>query len=405
MDSAEGGARPLDIVVYTSGLRITGEDPVGLSLGGAETAVVSMARVLARLGHRVTVFCRTDGARQAGGVSWCPEEALAPAMSAISAISAISAMPGRGWDVFLSARHHEVLLGAPVPAALVGMWHHDPPCDEVSALVRAALPQTSFSFFLSRFQLAEYERRIPGVAASAVLTSNGVDFAAVRRLLDAAMRGETSPPDRSGPRFVYGSRPSCGLELLLEEIWPRIRARYPQAELAVAGYDMSSLADRARLERAARERERHDALIRRRPGVHRVGHLLRRELWREALRCTAVLYPGNAPEVSCMIALEAQALGIPIVATAGYALTETIGFGDTLVPGAWGSREYVEGFLERVFRLVEEPDFHRRARQAGRLHVTPGSHSWEALGRRWSDLFRQRLASPELVPAAGAVGR
>lgn len=396
--SAEGGARPLDIAVYTSGLRITGEDPVELSLGGAETAVASMARALARLGHRVTVFCRTEGAREVAGVSWRPEAALAPALTA-------TAEPG--WDVFLSARHHEVLLAAPVPAPLVGMWHHDPPCDEVSALVRAALPRTSFSFFLSRFQLAEYERRIPGIAATAVLTSNGVDFAAVRRVLAAVDDGETPAP---GPRFVYGSRPSCGLELLLEEIWPRIRERYPRAELAVAGYDMASLADRARLERAARERERHDALIRRRPGVRRVGPLSRQEFWREAARCSAVLYPGNAPEVSCMVALEAQALGVPIVATAGYALTETVGCGETLVPGPWGSREYVEGFLERVFRLVEDPDFHRRARQAGQRHVTPESHSWDVLGRRWSDLFRERLAAvpalgPTVFPAAGAAHR
>jgi hypothetical protein len=280
------------------------------------------------------------------------------------------------------------------------MWHHDPPCDEVATLVRAALPRTSFSFFLSRFQLAEYESRVAGAGASAVLTSNGVDFAAVRRVLDEAA-GEGSPGSPGspgpGPRFVYGSRPSCGLELLLEEIWPRLRERYPQAELAVAGYDMSSLADLPRLERAARERERHDALIRRRPGIRRVGPLRRRELWREAARSTAILYPGNAPEVSCMVALEAQALGVPIVATAGFALTETVGFGDTLVPGAWGSREYVEGFLERAGRLVEDPGFRRRAQQAGRRHVTPETHSWEALARRWSDLFRERLA-----PAAAA---
>lgn len=357
----------MNIAIYTSGLAITGEDPVGLSLGGSETAVVSMARALARLDHRVTVFCNTGGDREVAGVRYLPAGEL-------------PSHPGPGWDVFLSARFHAVLAGG-APARIAVMWHHDPPCEEVVESVRRALPAAAFSFFLSRFQLGEYERWLPGISGSAVLTTNGVDFSAA----------ETIAREPGALRFVYASRPPCGLELLLREIWPRLRERYPQAELRVTSYDMSSLPDRERLARAARERERHDELIRSRPGVRRIGPLTRRELWREMARATAVLYPASVPEVSCMVALETQALGVPIVTTAGYALRETVRFQETLVPGAWGSAEYVEGFVERTARLVEEPAFHRRARQAGRRHVTPRTHSWDALARGWCERFRERL--------------
>ena len=47
----------MDLVIYTEGLGFDGRTPFERSLGGSESAVVFMARELARRGHRVRVFC------------------------------------------------------------------------------------------------------------------------------------------------------------------------------------------------------------------------------------------------------------------------------------------------------------------------------------------------------------
>lgn len=370
----------MDIALHTSGLHISGEDPAGLSLGGAESAVVWMARALGRQGHRVTVYCNTDGEREQSGVSYLPEGAL-PRQA-----------PARRWDVFLAARFAGVLDG-PVHARLLGLWHHDPPCAETVEVLRRMLPRADFSFFLSRFQRDEYERWLPGISASAVVTSNGVDFESLNRVRDEA--GEAR---RSAPRFLYGSRPSCGLEPLLQEIWPRIRGRLPEAELVVTSYDVSSLPDPERLVRARRSEEVYQRLVRASPGVRRIGPLRRCDFWREMARADCVLYPTDTPEVSCLVALEAQALGVPIVTTARFALPETIAFHEGLVAAAWGTPEYADELAAKACRCIEDRGFARRAREAGLGHVTPRTHSWDALARTWTGLFRRRLQ------AAGGVG-
>jgi len=361
----------MDLALYTSGLAISGEDPAGLSLGGAESAVVWMARALVRLGHRVTVYCNTGEEREQAGVSFVREAAL-PHQAA-----------SRRWDVFLAARFAAV-LEIPVRARLIGLWHHDPPSEEAVQALRRVLPRADFSFFLSRFQRDEYERWLPGIAASAVITSNGVDFDSLR---EAA--GESRRP--GPPRFLYGSRPSCGLVPLLEDIWPRIRARLPEAELVVTSYDVSSLPDPQRLERARRSEEVYDRLVRASAGVSRIGPLRRRDFWRQMSRADGVLYPTDTPEVSCMVALEAQALGVPMVTSARFAFPETLAFHDCLVAAPWGTAEYAGEFAAAACRLVEETCFARRASEAGIRHVTARTHSWDSIARTWTELFRDRL--------------
>ncbi len=373
----------MDVAFHTSGLRITGEDPAELSLGGAESAVVWMARSLRRLGHRVTVFCNTGAAGERAGVLYVPEREL-PRRAA-----------GARWDVFLAVRYPEVLAG-PVAARLIGLWHHDPPEDRAEAL-RRVLHRAHLSLFLSRFQRDEYERWLPGISRAAAITSNGVDFAALDRF-----RGAAKEAAGARPRFLFGSRPSRGFEELVAEIWPRIRRRYPDSELVATSYDMSTFPEPARLARARAAEKVYDRLARASRGVRRIGPLRRCELWREMSRADCVLYPTDTHEVSCMVALEAQALGVPIVTTARFALPETIAFHDGLVASPWGTPAYRDEFAAKVFRFVEDRDFARRAREAGRAHVAPGSHSWDAIARSWTDLFHGRLQALGLTaePAA-----
>jgi glycosyltransferase involved in cell wall biosynthesis len=304
--------RPLEIVIHTLGLPISGEDPVGLALGGSETAVVSMARALARRGHRASVASVRDTTARVDGVDYLPTVAL------------VEHLRDRPCDLFLSCRHHDV-LNQPIAARMVGLWYHDHVDAYRSGDPLHARSKASFSLFLSRFHLEGFERQIRGLAPYAEITSNGVDFEAVR----AVLAGASAP----GPlRFAYASRPERGLAYLLREVWPGIRARHPDAELLISTYDMP----RSSTIELTRHYALCDHLVRETPGVVVLGSLPRREFWRRLVECRALLYPTSFHEVSCMVALEAQALGVPVVTTDAFALTETVACRETRVAGRGG---------------------------------------------------------------------
>lgn len=369
----------LEICIYTGGLPIPGEDPVDVSLGGSETAAVSMALALRRQGHSVALCCVTDRTRELAGVKLFPHLDLS------------SHLRDSACDVFVSSRFHQVLR-QPLRANLAGMWHHDMPGEEVLGWIRPALTRSSFSFFVSRFQLESYERHLGGLPDQALPTTNGVDF-------DAADPIREAPQDRSRPRFLYASRPERGLLFLLERIWPRIRERHPDAELLVTTYPG------CRSEKLRPYYDACGALLQRSPGVLDLGSLPRRGLWRAMASCTALIYPTDFAETSCMVALEAQALGLPVVTSGRFALPETVACAETLVRDPWGSEEYVASFIATASRLVEDPVFAGEARSQGLRHVCRERYSWDALAARWSEHFERLFLERFAARKAGILRR
>ena len=375
---------PLDIVIHTLGLPITGEDPVNSALGGSETAVVSMARALSRLGNRVTVSCVRPAPATRGGVEYVPAEQVA------------GYLKRHPCDLFLSCRHHQI-LDQSLPANMFGLWNHDMPATDFVQKHAAGLSKSSFAFFLSRFHRARFEECVPALSDFAVVTSNGIDFDALHETLGGHETAHRAAPTKA-PIFVYGSRPERGLDFLLRRIWPRVLATCPDAELRVSSYDTTALALPPKLQEFYGFCRQLSAKT---TGVVELGPLTRRQFWHQLGQSTAVLYPTNFPEISCMVALEAQAAGVPIVTSDAFALRETVGCADTRVGATWGTPEYVDRFVAIVRRLVEEPAFHTAVRTAGRRHVSRDSHSWDALASRWASLFVDRFQTRFETAKAG----
>ena len=59
----------------TSGLEFNGNTVYEKALGGSESALIYMARELARLGNEVTVYCKCDRPGFYDGVEYRPQEA------------------------------------------------------------------------------------------------------------------------------------------------------------------------------------------------------------------------------------------------------------------------------------------------------------------------------------------
>ena len=339
-----------------------------------------MARALARRGHRVRVACVRTTTEQVAGVDYVPNATLA------------SDLRDGPCDLFLSCRHHDI-LNQPIAARMVGLWYHDHADAYPGDLLRAR-SRASFSFFLSRFHLDGFERRVRGLAPYAEVTSNGVDFEAV----DAVLAGRSTNRPLT---FAYASRPERGLDYLLREVWPGVRARYPDAELLISTYD----GPRPTRSELTRHYALCDHLARETPGVVMLGALPRREFWRRLAECRALLYPASFPEVSCMVALEAQALGVPVVTTDAFALSETVACRDTRIAGPCGSRQYLRSFLDIVSRLVDDPAFLASVRAAGTRHVRPETHSWDAIAASWEAMVEDRFARRFERQKAGVLRR
>ena len=77
-----------------------------------------------------------------------------------------------------------------------------------------------------------------------------------------------------------------------------------------------------------------------------------------------MLYPTETPEVNCMIALEAQALGVPSVTTDDFALRNPC-FKPTRVEAPWGTPNYVTEFVAATVRLVKDPELPRKPERQG----------------------------------------
>ena len=156
-----------------------------------ETAVVSMARALARRGHQVRIAGARTATERMAGVDYVPNTTLA------------SDLRDRPCDLFLSCRHHDV-LNQPITARMVGLWYHDHadahPGDQLRSIARL------FLIVPEPVSPRRIREAIRGLAPYAEVTSNGVDFEAVNAVLagrstNAAVHLRLRVPTRARPRL------------------------------------------------------------------------------------------------------------------------------------------------------------------------------------------------------------
>ncbi|MBU3688574.1 MAG: glycosyl transferase family 1 [Acidimicrobiales bacterium mtb01] len=106
--------------------------------------------------------------------------------------------------------------------------------------------------------------------------------------------------------------------------------------------------------------------------VHWTGALPIERVRQELARATIVLAPSNVSpdgqrEALGLSLVEAQACGIPVVASRSGGIPETVLDGVTGLLAAEGS---VEETAEHVLRLLRDPDLRHRLGEAGRGHVS-----------------------------------
>ena len=376
-----------------------------VGLGGSETMLVRAATLLAQAGYEVKVYADTDPAISAGGVLWRPHTAWDPTEVCDAMI--VSRLPAA--------------LDAPIRAPVRALWCHDHSYPEQITEERAA--KMTHVIVLSDWQRDRFARLYPYLAEKLVVIRNGIP------LLDGA--GDDRYPDAERPfterkpRVVYSSSADRGLDVLLE-LWPRIRARSPEAELHVFyGFDVL---DRAALmiPGLAEHKARVLALAANaggeEGGVFLRGRVGQAELAREMQDARVWAYPTAFLETSCITAMEARAAGLALVTSDLGALAETVGTHGIRIP--WGveqvcagnprtltldeieaspvnaTERYRDEFVKETARLLTEEahweEWHRKARAGvGMSDWLTRSGQWAAVasaGRKRPGRARKKAA-------------
>jgi glycosyltransferase involved in cell wall biosynthesis len=357
----------LTIAFVTGGLPFNGG--TNTSLGGSETAMLCLARALAKRGHKVIVFCECDKPGQYDGVDYHH----AKNFMQYSAVC--------NYDVLVASRWLEY-LAAPTRTALRILWIHD----TINGKERfiSNLWQTDAIFALSDFHIKNYMdefAEIPELRQHFWKTSNGVDFDVVE-----ANRVEKVPG-----KLIYTSRPERGMHFLLGEVFPRLIEKRPDLKLFHAAYDLQGLNIPDHVKQVI---EMSAELSKKFPGkIFNLGSLSKARLYQEISSSELMLYPTLFPEISCITAMEAAACGTPIVSTDDFALSETVSNGRTgvLVKGKPTDEEYIKQFVNKSLKFLNDKDSLKRMSIEGPSWVKERGYTWEQVAASWEKKFLTML--------------
>ena len=317
-----------DVVILSPGMHHHGGTLKERSLGGSEASAIHIARALARRHHTVTVLSPGHQGGSWDGVTYVPIE-QAPAFFA--------ATPH---DVTIVSRQFDA-FGMTMQTRLSVLWCHDLAMKRSRAMLGGVAWSIDRIYVLSEFQHRQY-REVHGPLLGDDIyhvTHNGIDLEAFAGL---------SRVPKHRDKLVYGSRPERGLENALN-IMDRLAQLGSDLVLHFCCYDNV----------VPEMRPLYEHLWQRAAGMRNVKNLgfLKQADWhREIASSLACIYPGAAGdfrEISCLVSLEAQTCGVPVVAINQGALPESIGDAGILL-GDEATNPSTEDYQEQFARTLME---------------------------------------------------
>jgi len=227
-------------------------------------------------------------------------------------------------------------------------------------------------------------------------------FHVTRNGIDLCMIDDVPEQPRDFKLVVYTARPERGMDILLEETFPRLLKADPELKLVLSGYEHY-------VEQLRPLYQKIEMLIRKYSGrVKHVGALSKLDLYKLYKTAALYVYPSNFEEISCITAMELMACGTPMVCSAYGALPETLpaacGKLIRLNEDKGGALEprYQDDFVTAVLHLLRNPLNWKQMSEAGkklatRLGWDGVAGDWETLALRIREESIAKLESPLLV--------
>lgn len=329
----------------------TGDTLEKESLGGSETAVIYIARELAKLGHEVIVFSRGEPGLY-DDVLYLPFE---------EARNFLRMTP---IDVLICSRDPLPLIWASHARKRI-LWFHDLP-------QMTQYPQADAYVCVGSWQAAHYIQKSQVPQERTLVIGNGVD---TQLFTSPATISEKTPEETVA--FAWTSNPERGLFNAVE-VMQRVRREYPHAELHVFGRNTIY---------GWQDGHEHVFYPKDMTGVV-LHHSMTKAGLAECLGAMDMwLYPTWWPETYCIAALEAMAAGLPVVASAFGALTETCESQVLISGSAREEREaHLEHMTDTVLSLLGNPTWRTELGRKGR---EVAEHStWATRALQWDSLIK-----------------
>ena len=347
-----------------------GPRSVYTGIGGSEEAVINMAYEFRDLGWSVEVYGNPPIDQQGdfSGVQWLPYWAW---------------RDEEGLDVFIGWRGPDMPKLAPLARSRY-LWNHD---KQFIAYSKEQLDRIDKMFVLS-----EYHRADPGLVSvpddKIYVTSNGIN---------ENFLADGNEPDWF--RCVYASNADRGLDLMLE-LWPRVREKVPEAEIDIY-YGFTKWYDElSKSNLKMKELKRKVLSLVDQPGVNFHGMVGHDRLAEGFAKAAVWAYPTEFPEISCITAMKALAMGCEAV-TSGYGvLPETMegerDFGPVdkkafITESEERQQAFVDAIAERLLKAKDHPGIvnELRASQSKRIRE---KYPWKKVAQDWENLFSQKLS-------------
>jgi len=361
-----------DIVIYTGPAweKWSANSPYCEGTGGSELACVEMAKAFVRMGNRVRVFSDCPGMEGVyDGVEYFHH-------------SRIGNKP-ISCDIFISSRQPLVVLSIQLTAKARFLWVHDIHVGAPNGAIHEnllhydkvlVLSEWHRNYFLSVYPFFDNEK--------VVVTRNGI---LLERFPD--------PERLKANKLIYTSSGNRGLGLLLD-LFPRIKARVPDAELDVYyGFSVWKEVAKNNPDEMAMI-ESLEKRLKETPGVNAMGRANQTALAKAWLRSKVWAYPTWFTETYCISAVEAQASGAVPVTTRLAALGETVGSGYLLDPPL--DEAYNQKFVDAVVELLTNETERQKYVKEGREYAE--KLTWSSLARDWSTMFQETIEAVKVNP-------
>ena len=304
----------LNVVFATDGLPFSGDTLQKRALGGSETAMIYVAREMARMGHYVRVYCNCDNPGWHDNVRYHHNQEL-------EAFRQYSEC-----DVFIVSRHYN-FLGAKYNSKLNILWNHDI-CSNPNDIA-CLMWNIDFLWCLSDYHKQDYLGKNPQLEKFIKIAPNGFD-----PLL-------THKAEEKKHRIMFTSRPERGLLKALD-LYEQLNDK--DLEFLACNYETIDVPEVRKMEECSIMRIQE--LVKKGFPV-KIGRFTKAELYKHIAESKAVLYPTQFPEIFCINAIEAQANGTPFITTNDFALNETVGY-----PGVELDDDYDANILEYLIRIL-----------------------------------------------------
>lgn len=364
----------LDIIFYAGdGVENwTPETVKKTGIGGSELMMLELAKRLASRGNRVRVYnsCGKWGEGIYSGVEYHQSNKYQDLECDVLIVSRRADMLGDQYKI---------------KAKLKLLWVHD---IYAVAATNELLLKADRILALSEWHkqfLLNYHHIHPN---HVLTTRNGINLARFEKEIQ-----------RDQFKCINSSSPDRSWTVLLE-IWPKIKAKVPQATLHLyygfknwkfsAQYDPKQMELINFIENKIKEMSSL--------GVVFHDRVNQEQLANEFLGAGAWLHPTWFSETSCITAMEAQAAGLRMVTSNIAALKETAGSRATLLNGEWTSEIYKSQFIDAAINALNKED------NADRIELQKYAtehFGLDSLAERWEETFHEllkRVKSNPIIP-------